>query len=93
VEARDIEQEADDLAGEILVPQNKWETALARFVRSKESIIDFAKKLSIHPAIVAGKIRKEANSYTILTDMVGRGEVRKLFPDIDFSNEGEYNEL
>ncbi len=93
VEARDIEQEADDLAGEILVPQNKWETALARFVRSKESIIDFAKKLGIHPAIVAGKIRKEANSYTILTDMVGRGEVRKLFPDIDFSNEGEHDEL
>jgi HTH-type transcriptional regulator/antitoxin HigA len=92
-EAGDIEQEADDLAGEILVPQNKWETALTRFVRSKESILDFAKKLGIHPAIVAGKIRDEADSYTILTDMVGRGEVRKLFPDIDFSNEGEHDEF
>jgi HTH-type transcriptional regulator/antitoxin HigA len=93
VEAKDIEQEADDLAGEILVPQNIWETALTRFVRSKESIINFARELGIHPAIVAGKIRKEADSYTILTDMVGSGEVRKLFPDIDFSNEGEHDEF
>ena len=61
--------------------------------RKRITQVDFAKKLGIHPAIVAGKIRKEANSYTILTDMVGRGEVRKLFPDIDFSNEGEHDEL
>lgn len=92
VEAKDIEQEADDLAGEILVPEEKWNTALARYLQTKSSIINFASELGIHPAIVAGKIRKEANSYTILTDMVGSGEVRKLFPDIDFSNEGEHDE-
>lgn len=93
VEAGDIEQEADEQAIEILVPEDKWNTALARYVRSKSSIIDFASELGIHPAIVAGKIRKEADSYMILTDMVGQGEVRKLFPDIDFSNEGENDEL
>lgn len=85
VEAGDIEQEADELAGEILVPENKWETALARYVRSQDSIVDFANKLGIHPAIVAGKIRREADNYMILTDMVGQGEIRKLFPSIDFS--------
>ena len=85
VEAGDIEQEADELAGEILVPQDKWETSLARYLRSEESIKDFANELRIHPAIVAGKIRKEANNYIILKDMVGQGEVRKLFPDVYFS--------
>ena len=83
--AEDIEQEADEQAGEILVPEDKWNTALARYIRSKNSIEDFAHKLNIHPAIVAGKIRREAKNYTILTDMVGQGEVRKLFPDVDFS--------
>ena len=93
VEARDIEQDADKQAGEILVPEEKWNIALARYLRSEDSIKDFANELGVHPAIVAGKIRREANNYIILKDMVGRGEVRKLFPDIDFSNEGEHDEL
>jgi len=85
VEAGDIEQDADEQAGEILVPEEKWHTALARYLRSEDSIKDFAQELHIHPAIVAGKIRKEANDYIILKDMVGQGEVRKLFPDVYFS--------
>ena len=82
--AEDIEQEADVQAGEILVPEDRWNTALARYLRSKDSILDFANELGIHQAIVAGKIRREANNYMILTDMVGQGEVRKLFPDVYF---------
>ncbi len=83
--ADDIEQEADTLAGEILVPEEKWNTALARFVRSEDSVRDFANELGINPAIVAGKIRREANNYTILLNMVGQGEARKLFPNAYFS--------
>jgi len=85
VEAGDVEQEADEQAGEILVPEDKWNTALARYLRSEDSIKDFAQELHIHPAIVAGRIRKEANNYIILKDMVGQGEVRKLFPNAYFS--------
>ncbi len=85
IEAKDIEQEADKQAGETLIPESKWNTALARYLRSEESIKDFADKIGIHPAIVAGKIRREANNYIILKDMVGQGEVRKLFPDVYFS--------
>jgi len=84
VEAEDIEQEADEQAGEVLVPEDKWNTALARYLRSEDSIKNFARELHIHPAIVAGKIRKEANNYIILKDIVGQGEVRKLFPDVYF---------
>jgi len=85
VEAEDIEQEADEQAGEILVPEDKWNTALARYLRSEDSIKDFAQELHIHPAIVAGRIRKEANNYIILKDMVGQGKVRNLFPNAYFS--------
>jgi HTH-type transcriptional regulator/antitoxin HigA len=93
IDAEGIEQEADKLAGEILVPEDKWKGALARYLRTEDSIETFAQELHIHPAIVAGKIRKEADDYMILTNMVGRGKVRKLFPDIDFSDEGEHDEL
>ncbi len=69
-----------------MVPDSKWNTALARYVRSEESIKDFANELGVSPAIIAGRIRREADNYTILKDMVGQGEVRKLFS-------GEYDEL
>ena len=84
VEAEDIEQEADKQAGEVLVPEEKWNTALARYLRSEDSIKALAKELGIHPAIVAGKIRREAKNYIILTNMVGQGEVRKHFPNVCF---------
>jgi len=84
-EANDIEQETDKDASEILIPADKWETALARYVRNADSIRDFAEQIGVHPAIVAGKIQYEAGNYVILKDMVGQGEVRKLFPEVEFS--------
>jgi HTH-type transcriptional regulator/antitoxin HigA len=38
-----------------------------------------AKRFSVGPAIIAGRIRREANNYTLLKDMVGAGEVRRQF--------------
>lgn len=84
-EADDIEKEADEGASEILIPSEKWETALARYIQSKDSIEDFAREAGISPAIVAGKIRRESKNYTILNDLIGQGEVRKQFPGVDFS--------
>lgn len=84
-EATDIEKETDEAASEMLIPNKDWETALARYVRSEESVKEFADKIGISPAIVAGKIQKEAENYIILKDIVGQGEVRTLFPEVDFS--------
>jgi HTH-type transcriptional regulator/antitoxin HigA len=83
-EADAIEQEADQIAGDLLLPPDVWETALARYVRTAESINDLAKQLRINPAIIAGRIRKEANNYAILADLVGSGGVRRLFPEVNF---------
>ena len=79
-----VEREADSLAGEALIPPEAWNRALARYVRSPESIVALATKLNISPAIVAGRIRHEANNYVILNDLVGQGEVRKHFPEAGF---------
>ena len=83
--ADDIEKEADQGASEILIPNSHWETALARYIQSKDSIKDFARDVGVNPAIVAGKIRRESENYTILNDLIGQGEVRKQFSEVDFS--------
>lgn len=80
-----LEREADTLAGVAMIPEADWEVALARYVRTKASVISFGEEHLIHPAIVAGRIRKEADNYMILTDLIGRGEVRAQFPEVQFA--------
>lgn len=79
-----LEEEANSLAAEALIPKEKWDNALARYVRSHESVIELATELNISPAIVAGRIRHEAKNYVILNEIVGQGEVRKHFPEAGF---------
>ncbi|MBU2600828.1 MAG: helix-turn-helix domain-containing protein [Actinobacteria bacterium] len=80
-----VEEEADSIATEALLPGSSWDLALARYVRSKESVLSFADELRVSPAIVAGRIRHEANNYIILADLVGSGMVRRLFSEVEFS--------
>jgi HTH-type transcriptional regulator/antitoxin HigA len=82
--AEKLEREADDLAGESLIPTLEWDKTIARFTRSTRSINDLANKLGISPAIIAGRIRREANNYIILNDLIGQGGVRNQFPDAIF---------
>ena len=83
-EADEMESEADDLAGRILIPDDYWETALARYLRTENSVKACAEDLKISEAIIAGRIRKEADNYVIFNEQVGLGQVRKLFPAIQF---------
>jgi HTH-type transcriptional regulator/antitoxin HigA len=85
-EPDDREREADELAKEMMIPDHVWEISLARYVRSNESIISLAEECKINPAIIAGRIRNEANNYIILNELIGQGEVRKCFSDINFGN-------
>lgn len=83
VEAEDDprEREADVVAKECLIPKSKWTRSPAFRQRTPEAITELANVLSIHPAIIAGRIRYEKRNYKILNQMVGHGEVRKLFDD------------
>ena len=83
-ESNEIESEADYLAGEALIPERVWETALARYDRNEDSVRSLSKELGISPAIIAGRIRNEAKNYVILNTLVGHGKVRKQFSDINF---------
>jgi HTH-type transcriptional regulator/antitoxin HigA len=81
-----VEKEADAFAGEALLPSVKWEVSIARYLQSKDSIFALARELGIHPAIIAGRIRRETGKFIILTDLVGSGEVRRCFPEVSFAH-------
>jgi HTH-type transcriptional regulator/antitoxin HigA len=83
-EPDELEREADVLACQALIPDELWNTALARYTRSEASVKSFAAQIKINPAIVAGRIRNEAGNYVILNDLLGLGEVRKQFPNLHF---------
>lgn len=77
-----LEKEADNFSAEILIPKKVWEYSPAKNLRTPEAALNLAEKLKIHPAIAAGKMRHYFNSYYILNNLVGRGEVRKCFSEI-----------
>jgi len=75
----EIEREADLFALNTLIPESEWDDCLSKFLMTEEAVEMDAKRLGVHPSIVAGRIRKERNNYTILNDSIGRGEVRISF--------------
>jgi HTH-type transcriptional regulator / antitoxin HigA len=75
----EIENEADALARESLIPSQLWNSHPARNTGKPKDIIDLASKADIHKSIVAGRIRYERDNYHILWPHVGKGLVRKLF--------------
>lgn len=74
-----IEKEADRFARDLLISRADWRTASVRQMPTKAGILAFASEKRIHPAIVAGRIQKETENYSVFADMVGQGAVRKLF--------------
>jgi HTH-type transcriptional regulator / antitoxin HigA len=81
-EADSIELEADKFALNTLIPEMLWEQCLSRFALSEEAVRIDADNLGIDPSIIAGRIRKERDDYTILNDLVGKGQVRQQFEEV-----------
>jgi HTH-type transcriptional regulator / antitoxin HigA len=75
------EIEADGLAADILIPPGEWRTSPASRLRSAEAVHHLAQRLRVHPAIVAGRIRKTYKDYRVLAGLVGQGEVRRHFAE------------
>jgi len=90
VEKRDDprERQADELAGEALIPESEWQRSPASRIRTPEAVELLAQKLNIHPAIVAGRIRHHFKSYRVLNQFVGHGLIRRQFPEIDWEASG-----
>lgn len=75
----EVEQDADYFAQEALIPEANWNQAVSRFTRNEKSVMADAKRFGVAPAVVAGRIRRDANNYTLFRTLVGQGEVRRQF--------------
>jgi len=73
------EAEANRLAREAFIPRIIWRRSDAYLSPSRETINRLARELRIHPAIIAGRLRKESNSYTAFSDLIGQQQVKFLF--------------
>jgi HTH-type transcriptional regulator/antitoxin HigA len=76
-----IEIDADRLAIETMVPQDKWIDSPASILPTPEAVNLLAKELSVHPAVIAGKVRYDRGQYFLLNELVGRGELKKMFEE------------
>lgn len=77
------ESEADQIAQECLIPTDTWEKFDVFKSQKPINIISLAQDIGIHPAIVAGRVRKETGNYRLLSQFVGTGEVRKHFAEFN----------
>lgn len=71
------EIEANRLARDTLISQEVWRRCDANRLKTVEAINALADELKIHPAIVAGRIRRETGNYRIFSALVGHGELKK----------------
>jgi HTH-type transcriptional regulator/antitoxin HigA len=79
------EREADRIASEAIIPRAIWKRSDAYRRRTPDAVQELALQLRLHPAIIAGRIRHDTRNFYILSQMVGTGQVRKLFLDINWS--------
>lgn len=73
------EVEANRIAKEALIPRIAWKRSDAYLNPNNLTIDMLSRELKIHPAIIAGRLRKERENYTIFNDLVGHGQVSKFF--------------
>jgi len=81
-----LEEEADFLASEALVPRSMWENSPAKLIPSPIAAESLARDLGVHIAIVAGKIRREEGRYIYLTNIINKAKIRKFFVDETWTN-------
>ena len=74
-----MEEEADYLAGEALIPSDKWQVSAARITPNPIAIKILAEELQIHPAIVAGKYRHSSGEWSKLTQFINENKVKEMF--------------
>ena len=75
----ETEKAADDLAQDSLIPAEEWESSEVNANPSPMAVIALAQKIGVHPAIVAGRARREYRNFRLLSQFVGTGTVQKQF--------------
>ena len=76
------EDEADAGAREALIPNKLWGKATVTTSHSLDDAMALAREASVHPAIVAGRLRWETGNWRLLSGLVSdAGSVRQYFEE------------
>jgi len=73
----ELEREADRFALDAFILESEWDRLGELHLASE--IKQAARRLSIHPAIIAGRLRREAGDYRKHRKLIGQREVKRLF--------------
>lgn len=77
-----IDIQANRLAKNSFVERSVWRNCKAKYTRNEDAVIDFASEIGVHPAIIAGMLQKETNSYNIYRKIIDKVDIRKeIFGD------------
>lgn len=79
-----VEIEANKIARDALIPRAAWRRSEVAIAPTRQRVISLARELLVHPAIVAGRVRRETGNYRLFSDLVGSDEVRRHFPSVIF---------
>ncbi|MFQ2659145.1 ImmA/IrrE family metallo-endopeptidase [Aeromonas caviae] len=74
-----IERQANKLASEIIIPRNIWRNCPCQYDHSEEVLMAFAREMGIHPAIIAGRLRKSLENYRLYNKIINDFDVREYF--------------
>jgi HTH-type transcriptional regulator / antitoxin HigA len=74
----ELESEADEFAESAFIPNEVWRKSFVRFTKVGGQVMQFAKERRISSAVVAGRIRRERKDWTLFSDLVGQGSLRKM---------------
>ena len=77
-QTEDIEMEANGVALNTMIPRYKWRSCKLKYEPTTENVYSLAEEMSIHPALVAGRFRKENNKYNIFSDIVNSVNTREI---------------
>jgi HTH-type transcriptional regulator/antitoxin HigA len=73
-----IERAANRLAKDSLVDRNAWRNCEPKYDTSERAVCAYAEKEGVHPAIVAGLLRKESGNYKRYSALIHADDVRKI---------------
>jgi HTH-type transcriptional regulator/antitoxin HigA len=71
------EIEADEFAKNSIIPEARWASSFVQYTKSPDEVVDFAARLNISPALVAGRLRRDRQDYRVFSRLVGQGKVRE----------------
>ncbi len=73
-----IENEADQLAQDVLIPENLWATANVGTFTRQADLIELAARAKVHPAIVAGRWQLKNKDFRKFSKILGHGTVKPI---------------